>query len=268
MQSNSFQPIGIFDSGVGGLVVSKALIKTLSRENIVYFGDTAHFPWGDKSVNAICDYAEKATQFLLKKNCKLILIACHTASAVAYEMLQEKYGKDVLIVNVIDPLIEYLSEEYIDKNIGLIATKLTVNSNIYGKKVIQHEAKINLFSQATPLITMAIEEGFFDHEIIEGLLNIYLTGSNLQNLDALVLACTHYPLIQEKIRTFYKNKVDVIDPSNIVAVKVKEVLEQHNLLHMGNKILQHFYVSDYTPAFAKSAHLFFGSDVQLEEVNN
>ena len=264
MQFNSSQPIGIFDSGIGGLTVAKALIETLPNENIIYFGDTAHCPWGDKSQEVIQNYALQITHMLLEKNCKLILIACNSASAAAFDLLQAQFGEQVLILNVIDPVIDFLVKNYSNKNVGLIATKLTVNSKVYDTKIAECQAGITLHSQATPLLTMAIEEGFYQHDIIDNLLKIYLSDPELNNIDALVLACTHYPLVKDKIRAFYKNKVDIIDASMTVAAAAHALLERHNLLHVGSKILQHFYISDYTTSFADSARHFFGSDVVIE----
>lgn len=258
------QPIGIFDSGAGGLTVARAVIDLLPQENIIYFGDTAHFPYGDKSQEAVCGYARKITELLLEKNCKLILIACNSASAAAYDMLKEFVGERALILNVIDPTVEFLIKNYAGKKVGLIATKLTVRSNIYGEKLQKAKANIQLHSLATPLITQVIEEGFCRHKIVNDTLDIYLNDPKLKGIEALVLACTHYPLIKEQIRIFYKNKIDVIDPSAIVAAKIKEVLAEHHLLHTEQKTMQKFYVSDYTESFAHQAKLFFGQDIELD----
>src|SRR5688572_15319825 len=129
------QPIGIFDSGIGGLTVAHALVKHLPKENIIYFGDTAHLPYGDKSAAAIQAYAVKIAQMLLQQKCKLILIACHSASAAAYELVKEYIGTKAIVINVIDPVIRLLKEEYATKKIGLIGTRQTVNSHIYKKKI-------------------------------------------------------------------------------------------------------------------------------------
>jgi glutamate racemase len=264
MRLDPNQPIGIFDSGIGGLTVAKAVISELPNENIIYFGDTAHFPYGDKSLAAIQNYAIKITEFLLTKKCKLILIACNSASAAAYKLLQEIFRDKVLIINVIDPLIEFLATNYQSAKVGLIATKLTVSSNIYNEKLSLLDANIDLYSRATPLITAVIEEGLQRHEIVDQLLSIYLNDAKFVDIKALVLACTHYPLIKDKIKTFYKNKIDVVDASTIVAETVRKLLAEHKLLHTGSKILQKFYISDYTDSFVSNAKLFLGRDVDLE----
>ncbi len=257
------QPIGIFDSGIGGLTVANALVKHLPRENIVYFGDTAHMPYGDKSAAAIQAYAVKIAHMLLQQECKLILIACNTASAAAYDLVKEYIGSKAIVMDVIAPVIRLLKENYAKKRVGLIGTRQTVNSNIYKKKVDELNLDIALSSYATNLLASAIEE-FGNHHVIDTLLNVYLSDPNLQQIDALVLACTHYPIIKERIFAHYKTPLDIIDSSDIVAQAVKTKLEKNNLLNMNGDSIKHFYVSDYTETFATNAKLFFGNNITLE----
>lgn len=257
------QPIGIFDSGIGGLTVAHALVRQLPKENIIYFGDTAHMPYGDKSTAAIQAYAVKIAHMLLQQECKLILIACNSASAAAYELVKEYIGSKAIVMNVIDPVIRLLKEKYKTKRIGLIGTRQTVNSHIYKKKVDETNAGIILSSYATNLLASAIEE-FGNHHVIDSLLNIYLAQPDLQNIDALVLACTHYPIIKDRILQHYQNSIEIIDSSEIVAAAVKKQLEKYSLLNDNGESRKHFYVSDYTPSFAENAKLFFGGDISLE----
>lgn len=265
MSSNASQAIGIFDSGIGGLTVANAVTKLLPRESIIYFGDTAHAPWGDKSAAAIQAYSIKICDMLLKQNCKLILIACNSASAVAYELVKEYVGRKAIVVDVIDPMINYLAQNYINKSIGLIGTKQTVNSNIYRKKLDELGVNIRLNTLATPLLVPLIEEGFSDQAIMADAIKSYLSESSLRELDALVLGCTHYPLIKQHIKQFYKNKTVIIDSTDIVAEIVKNILEDHGLLSGSTTISKKkFYVSDYTPAFSALAHLFFKLPIILE----
>lgn len=260
---SSSQPIGIFDSGIGGLTVAHALVRHLPKENIIYFGDTAHLPYGDKSTAAIQAYAVKITHMLLQQECKLILIACNSASAAAYELVKEYIGSKALVMNVIDPTIRLLKEKYATKRIGLIGTRQTVNSHIYKRKVDDLNLNISLSSYATNLLASAIEE-FGNHRLIDSLLEVYLSHPDLQNIDALVLACTHYPVIKERIFEHYKKSIEIIDSSDIVAQAVKKKLETHNLLNANGTSTKHFYVSDYTESFAANAKLFFGEDILLE----
>lgn len=269
MDSNhlSSQPIGMFDSGIGGLTVTHALVNALPKENIIYFGDTAHMPYGDKSTAAIQAYAIKIAHMLLQQECKLILIACNSASAAAYELVKEYIASKAIVMNVIDPVILFLHEHYVAKRIGLIGTRQTVNSHIYKKKIDNLNSGITLISYATNLLASAIEE-FGNHPVIDSLLNVYLAQPDLQNVDALVLACTHYPIIKERILHHYQkihhNPIRIIDSSEIVAQAVKTQLEKNNLLNAKGACTKHFYVSDYTETFASNAKLFFGGGITLE----
>ncbi len=258
------QPIGIFDSGIGGLTIAHAIVKHLPQENIVYFGDTAHLPYGDKSTATIQAYSVKIAQLLLQQNCKLILIACNSASAAAYDLVKEYIGSQAIVMNVIDPVIHLLSEKYADKNIGLIGTRQTVNSNVYKKKIDKLQRNINLTSLATNLLASAIEE-FGNGRAIDGLLEEYLSHPTLQNLDALLLACTHYPIVKHKIAQYFSGAIDIIDPSDTIALAVKKELEKHNLLSMQTeKSHKRFYVSDYTESFSAGTQLFFDETITLE----
>lgn len=257
------QPIGIFDSGIGGLTVAHALVKHLPKENIIYFGDTAHLPYGDKSTAAIQAYSVKIAHTLLQQECKMILIACNSASAAAYELVKEYIGSKALVMNVIDPTVRLLKENYSKKRVGLIGTRQTVNSHIYKKKLDDLDSNITLFSHATNLLASAIEE-FGNHHVIDSLLQVYLAHPDLQNIDALVLACTHYPVIKARILQYYNRPIKIIDSSEIVALAVKKQLEANQLLNTNGESNKHFYLSDYTESFAANAKLFFGENITLE----
>lgn len=261
------QPIGIFDSGIGGLTVAHAIVRHLPKENIIYFGDTAHMPYGDKSTAAIQAYAVKIAHMLLQQECKLILIACNSASAAAYELVKEYIGSKAITMNVIDPTIRHLKENYKSKHIGLIGTRQTVNSHIYKKKVDDLNLNIQLSSYATNLLASAIEE-FGNHTVLDSLLRVYLEDPKLSRIDALLLACTHYPVIKDKILEQYvathHKPVEIIDSSEIVAQAVHAQLEKNNLLNANGTSTKHFYLSDYTESFATNAKLFFGEAITLE----
>lgn len=266
MSLNLSQPIGIFDSGIGGLTVAHAVTKLLPNESIIYFGDTAHAPWGDKSTAAIQAYSIKICDMLLKQNCKLILIACNSASAVAYELVKEYVGHKAIVVDVIDPMVGFLAKNYIDKTIGLIGTKQTINSNIYRKKLDELGINIRLNTLATPLLVPLIEEGAIDQAIMDDAIKSYLNESSLYNLDALVLGCTHYPLIKQHIKRFYNNNATIIiDSTDIVAEVVRNILKENRLLALASITpKKKFYVSDYTSAFSSLARLFFKMPIILE----
>jgi len=261
---DSSAPIGIFDSGIGGMTVASAVTRLLPQENTIYFGDTAHLPYGDKSTAAIQAYSIKICNMLIQQNCKLILIACNSASAAAFELVKEYVGSKARVLNVIDPVVDYIKERYEGKTVGLIGTKQTVLSNVYKKKVDALDKNINLRSLATPLLAPMIEEGFFDNNISESIIRSYLSDSSLANIEALILGCTHYPLIKKQIQQFYGSQVEILDTSEIVANSLRALLEQHYLVNERGAGKRQFYVSDYTLSFEQSTNIFFGKQIHLE----
>lgn len=259
------QPIGIFDSGIGGLTVAHAIKKLLPKENMIYFGDTAHLPYGDKSEAAIQAYSIRIANILLKKGCKVIVIACNSASSAAYELLKEYVSKDTHIINVIDPMVALVAKDFQGKNIGLIGTKRTVQSGVYNRKIEEAKRDISLHSLATPLLAPMIEEGFFNNQISHEIIAQYLSDAALANIDGLILACTHYPLIKKEIGQFYNNTMKILDSSEVVAQALYEHLKTKNLLNTQSESTDHFLVSDYTESFENSARMFFHDAVQLEK---
>jgi glutamate racemase len=264
MGGRAEKPIGIFDSGIGGLTVASEIRKPLPNENIVYFGDTAHLPYGDKSEAAIQAYSIKIADVLLRKGCKVIVIACNSASSASYELLKEYVRKDAHIINVIDPMVRWVAARCGGKRVGLIGTKRTVNSGVYARKIAEANKDIELRSLATPLLAPMIEEGFFNNRISHDIIAQYLGDPELTGIEALILACTHYPLIRNEISKFYNNKVDVLDSSVIVAEALQSVLKDNNLFNPGEGRDNHFFVSDYTEAFEQSTRTFFGEQLTLE----
>src|SRR5687767_10882644 len=176
------QPIGIFDSGIGGLTVAHAIKKLLPHEHLIYFGDTAHLPYGDKSEAAIQAYSIRIADILLQKGCKVLVIACNSASSAAYELLQEYVNRNTHIINVIDPMVHYVANHFQGKNVGLIGTKRTVQSGVYSRKIHEANQGITLKSLATPLLAPMIEEGFFNNQISHEIIAQYLADQELQNI--------------------------------------------------------------------------------------
>ena len=260
------RPIGIFDSGIGGLTVARAVAQRLPHERLVYFGDTAHLPYGEKSTAAIQAYSIKICDVLLRQHCKLILIACNSASAAAYELVREYVGSKALVVGMIDPVAEYVGQHYAGRPVGLIGTKQTVGSNSYRKKIDDLDRGVDLHALATPLLIPMIEEGFFNGRVSEEIIRAYLAHEDLQGIESLVLACTHFPLIKPQIEAYYQGRVAVLDPSDVVAATVAEALAARQLLAPAGGVgrAHHFYVSDFTRSFEESTRLFFGQQVQLE----
>jgi glutamate racemase len=265
MQKLKTQPIGIFDSGIGGLTVAHAILKSLPYERMIYFGDTAHLPYGDKSEAAIQAYSVKIADVLLKMECKVIVIACNSASSAAYELLKEYVGQRAHIMNVIDPMVTLVTDGFANKNVGLIGTKRTVQSNVYARKIKEANKNITLHSVATPLLVHMIEEGFFHNRISRDIIDQYLSDPSLHHIDALILACTHYPLIKQELSEYYKGTVSVLDSSEAVAASLHEYLKDNDLLNNTPHPSHQFLVSDYTESFEASTKLFFGEVVHLEK---
>jgi len=259
-------PIGIFDSGVGGLTVANAIATQLPNESIVYFGDTANLPYGEKSAQNIKNYCDKITDYLLQQNCKAIVIACHSASSHAFQHLKKQLPQNFILVNVIDPVVERIAHWEV-KKVGIIGTRATINAGIYTKKINQQIENCVVKSLATPLLASYIEEGFFKKkEITQLVLKEYLENPDLKDIDALVLACTHYPLIKADINFYYNGEKILIDSTDVVANYMRDRLHKLNLLNSSaNKPSHQFLVSDLTTSFENTAKMFFGGSISLSQ---
>lgn len=267
MKDKSKNPIGIFDSGLGGLTVAGAIKNLLPDEQIIYFGDTAHLPYGDKSKETITAYSLKITEFLLNNNCKAIVVACNTASANAIEEIEKLVDNKAIVVNVIDPVVDYVSKIFSIKKIGIIGTKSTINSKTFEKKLNTIRSDLKIASLATPLFVPMIEEGFIFDDISNAIIRSYLSNEDFKDIDALILACTHYPIIKNQIAKFFNFKVHIIDSSKIVASYLRKILIEKNLMNNFHNHTDKFYVSDYTTSFHDIAGIFYEEPILLEKVN-
>ncbi len=258
------RPIGIFDSGIGGLTVAGAIQKLLPNEQLIYFGDTAHMPYGDKSPEAIKYFSIKIGQFLVDANCKAIVIACNTASSLGYKDLRELINPTIPIINVIDPVVDNVVKQNNINRVGVIGTKGTIKSDVYAKKFKEAKPELEVASLATPLLAPMVEEGYFNNSISKTIINSYLEKAKLKKIDSLILACTHYPLIKPEIESYYKKPIYIIDSAEIVAQYTQSALKKLNLLNTGQRGKHHFYVSDLTQSFQQSTSLFFKEKIHLE----
>lgn len=264
--NSSGAPIGIFDSGIGGLTVAAAIKKELPSESFIYFGDTAHLPYGDKSPESIRHYAARITSFLLERKCKAIVIACNTASAHAFKTVLDLVGPHVPVINVVDPVAAYAAHHYNECKVGVIGTKGTIQSRIYVNRIEKLNKTLKVLSNATPLLAPMIEEGFFNNSISQTVINSYLSKKSFSGIEALILGCTHYPLIKKEVEVFYKKKIEIIDSAGVVASYVREQLSTEKLLSRSKtKGKYSFFVSDFTSSFEQSTKLFFREKIKLEE---
>ncbi|MFK7952463.1 MAG: glutamate racemase [Ekhidna sp.] len=267
MKSN--QPIGIFDSGIGGLTVAKAVKEILPNESLVYFGDTAHLPYGDKSTAAIQAYSVRIAEMLLKENCKVILIACNSASSAAYDLVTEYVGKRAKVFDVINPTVDYIREKHENDNIGLIGTRQTVNGGVYATKIAELNQNIQFSALSTPLLVPMIEEGIYDDKISREIISKYLSDPILSEINSLILGCTHYPIVKTEIESYYNElnkKIEVIDSAEVVAKALKSFLDYHQLLTSSRTAQDKFFVSDFTKSFESTTRTFFGEEVHLEQI--
>lgn len=263
-QERSKDPIGIFDSGVGGLTVANAIHKILPGERLIYIGDTAHLPYGDKSPDAIQHFALRISEELIKLGCKAIVVACNSAATTAFSTLSDYLSDQAVFVDVVKPLVRRTAELSPDR-VGLIATKATIDSGIYQAQLRQALPEASIHHRATPLLVPMIEEGFVDDEVSEAILEEYLDTPEFRNLDVLLLACTHYPLIKASIQRHLPH-VTILDSTDVTAAALERALSTEDLLNETSEIKDNaFFVSDYTVTFEKNARLFFGQDVNLKE---
>jgi glutamate racemase len=260
------QPIGIFDSGVGGLTVAHAIKQLLPGESLVYFGDTAHLPYGDKSAESIKYYSRRIIDFLLDHNSKVVLIACNTASASAFDSLKEQFRGKTILIDVIDPVVDYLSKRNFNK-IGIIGTKRTIGSGTYDKKLKEKSPGTTVVSVPTPLLVPMIEEGFIFDDISNAILRAYLSDNTLSGIEALVLGCTHYPIIKNQISKIFNFDLEVVDSAKQVSTVLKNILEREDILNDSGIVKDQFFISDYTTYFEKIARMFFEGKINLKKAD-
>ncbi len=242
------RPIGIFDSGVGGLTVVKQVMKVMPHENIVYFGDTARLPYGSKSKEAVTKFSKQNVRFLLTKEVKAIIVACNTASSNSLEELQQTFA--VPIFGVVEAGVGEALCSTQNKKIGVIGTAGTVRSGAYEKMICRQDETIQVFSKACPLFVPLAEEGWTENEVARLAAEKYLEDFMKEGVDALVLGCTHYPLLKRCIGGVVGEGVKLVDPAKATAKQVKLFLQEKSLLNLAEDTGEStFYLSDYTDMF-------------------
>jgi len=261
------RPIGIFDSGVGGLTVYRALHERLPNERFVYLGDTARVPYGTKSLATVERYAVENSRFLAAHGIKLLVVACNTASALALPAIRSAIS--VPVIGVIEPGSRAAVEVAQGGNIGVIATEATVQSEAYAKAIASIGGAAKVIQRACPLFVPLAEEGWANTDVARIVARDYLTEFNQTNLGALVLGCTHYPILKHVISETVGSEVKLIDSGAATARDVESLLESSGLTHEDNLSLyeerqlcddlDHFYVTDAADRFAKVAERFLGS---------
>jgi glutamate racemase len=260
-------PIGVFDSGVGGLTVFREIASHLPHEDLIYFGDTARLPYGSKSPEAIVRYSLECASFLLEQRIKLLIVACHTSSAHALEILQEKLP--IPVIGVIQPGFELLMQSTRNQRIAILGTESTIASKVYQNLIQQHYPMACIFPIACPLFVPLAEEHFFEHAAADLIAAHYLDPLKNANIDAALLACTHYPLLKKAIQKALGPSVQVLESAPTCAAQAQSMLSSSGLLNpQEKKPVYRFYATDYPARFSTLARTFLGYEIDLTLIHH
>lgn len=258
------RPIGIFDSGVGGLTVVKEILNQLPNEEIIYFGDTARVPYGTKSSETIRRFSIEDAEFLMRFDVKLIVVACNTASSISLPFLKKRFR--VPVIGVIKPGAEEAVRLSKNNKIGVLGTRTTIQSRSYEKEVHRISKKIKVESISCPLFVPLVEEGWTDNNIALEIAHKYLDPLKKEGVDTVILGCTHYPLLKDVIQMVLGNGVRLIDSAKAVSKEVKKILKYGGITRQtpvsNSKNRCSFFVSDAAEQFVKVGHRFLGSMIK------
>ncbi len=260
------RPIGVFDSGVGGLTVVKEIIRILPQERIIFIGDTARVPWGTRGKKTIINFSHQLADFLVKKRIKVIVAACHTASSVALLSLKKEFSQPLL--GVIDSSAREAAQRSRNLRIGLIGTQATIKASAWSKALKKTNPKIKVFSVACPLFVPLVEEGLVNHRVTRILAKEYLRPLLKKRIDTLILGCTHYPLLQKTIKEVV-GKVTLINPGRATAFALKRFLARNKLQGNSQKPAHQLYFTDISYKGLGSLEKFAGDlgRVRIKEVS-
>lgn len=251
--------VGIFDSGIGGLTVVKALSQLLPQETLIYFGDTARTPYGTKSAEVVRRYSVENADFLIEKGVKLLVVACNTSSSVAIETLREKY--DIPVVGVIEPGAAAAAKVSRNGRIGVIATEATIASGSYTRALRSLRPDLEIYTRACPLFVPLAEEGWTDNEVARATAHLYLRSLRRSGIDTLILGCTHYPLLRGVIAATMGSAVTLVDSATATAAAVRDILDARRLRRRRGQGTTCFFVSDAPERFVKVGSRFLGAQV-------
>lgn len=257
MSTRTARPIGVFDSGIGGLTVVRALTRHLPGENIVYFGDTARVPYGPKSPHVVREYAAQDVDVLMGKDVKMVVVACNTVSSVALDVVEKRAG--VPVVGMILPGAAAAARATKNRRVGVIGTRATVNSGAYTHALRQADPAVEALPRECPLFVPLAEEGWVDHPVTHMVAREYLLPLRREGIDTLILGCTHYPILRETIAAVMEGGVTLIDSGEAAALEVVRVLEEAGLRNPSSERpnLQ-FHVSDIPSKFGELGERFLG----------
>ncbi len=256
------KPIGVFDSGLGGLTVVRQLVKLLPREDIIYLGDTARVPYGNKSKSTIVKFSIQNALYLLKYKVKLIVIACNTSSSFALESLSKNFK--VPLIGVIEPGVKKALETSTAKRIGIIGTKATIDSKAYQNRIKRQAPLIKVFAQSCPLFVPLIEEGWLSEKVTVDIIKKYLTPLKKNMVDTLILGCTHYPLLKPSIKKVIGKDIRLVDSAKEVALNVKHLIGSLGIASKQSRRGKvKFYLTDKPYRFKKIGEKFLGRQLKF-----
>lgn len=260
-------PIGVFDSGVGGLTVTKEIMNQLPKEQIIYFGDTARVPYGSKSKETVTMYSRQIIRFLQTKDVKAIVIACNTASAFALETVKQEI--EIPVIGVVKPGAKTAALTTKNGNIGVIGTEGTIRSKIYNEFLSSVNEKLHVYGKACPLFVPLVEEGWVNDPITKEVANRYISELLDKDIDTLVLGCTHYPLLRDIIREVVGDSISLVNPAYETAHTLRMVLQENDLLSSRTGTTEHtFFVSDGEDKFRNFANTILPCEmVETKDVN-
>ncbi len=264
---NKSNPIGIFDSGIGGMTVVKRIISALPGENVIYFGDTARVPYGSKSNSTVIEYSLQNARFLIEKNIKLLVVACNTASSVALDELRAHFN--IPVIGMIEPGAQLALKTTKKKKVGVIGTYATTSNQAYSEELLKLDNEIFVIEKPCPLFVPLAEEGWTDHKATKIIAEEYLNEFKELDIDTVILGCTHYPILADVIQEVLGNKISLIDSGTASSMIVEEYLKQNGLLNDSDQPgIHEYFVSDMPSRFKDVAERFLGKEIdKIEKVD-
>lgn len=264
LDNRRYKPIGVFDSGVGGLTVAREIMRQLPGERLIYFGDTARVPYGSKSKETITRYSRQIIRFLQEKGVKAIVVACNTASALALPQIRTEIA--IPIIGVVKPGAKVAAETTRNGRIGVIGTEATIGSQIYTRVIHEHNPKAEVIGKPCPLFVPLVEEGWRKDPITEEIARRYLDSFQSSDIDTMIMGCTHYPLLRSTLRRILGESVTLVNPAYETAQSLKALLEEQDLVNDGlenGEVPQYqFYVSDAADKFKEFANTILPCEIE------
>lgn len=268
-KSRNTAPVGVFDSGVGGLTVAREIMRQLPNENLVYFGDTARVPYGSKSKDNIIRFSRQIIRFLSTKDVKAIVIACNTASALALDVVKDEV--DIPVIGVVVPGARAAVQTTQNKKVGVVGTEATIQSKMYSKLMKEMDPEVSVIGKPCPLFVPLVEEGFAKHKVTQEIIDYYLASMKESDIDTMILGCTHYPLLRSRVREYLGDKIQLVNPAYETAMDLKQLMEEAGIANQGidgEKPSYSFYVSDAADKFKVFANNILPYDIETTQQIN